>query len=167
MRGFGMAMTAKPADGIELILQGLALYRDTGAEIVVPFCLIWLAEACVRAQQPDEAFNRLTEAVNLVETTKERWVEAELHRVRGDLLTATGDRASAERSYRQALSVARQQNAKLFELRAAASLARLWCDQSKEAEARDLLAPVCGWFTGGFDAPVLAEAKQLLKQLSR
>jgi TolB-like protein/tetratricopeptide (TPR) repeat protein len=166
MRGFGIAMTAEPADGIELILEGLALYRDTGNEIVVPFCLIWLAEACARARQPEEGFNRLTDALNLVETTKERWVEAELHRVRGDLLIAIGDRASAETSYRQALSIARQQDARLFELRAATGLAKLWRDQGKEAEARELLAPVCGWFTEGFDAPVLAEAKELLEQLS-
>jgi len=160
-------MLEQPADGIELILQGLTLYRDADNEIVVPFCLIWLAEACARARQPEEAFNRLTDAIRLVDTTKERWVEAELHRMRGDLLIATGDRAAAEASYRQALSVGRQQNARLFELRAATGLARLWRDQGKEAEARDLLAPVCGWFTEGFDAPVLGEAKELLKQLSR
>jgi len=94
-------------------------------------------------------------------------VAAEIHRQRGDLLIATGDRAAAELSYHQALSIARQQSARLFELRAATSLARLWHDQGKEPEARDLLAPVCGWFTEALDLPVLEDAKELLAQLSR
>jgi len=80
-------------------------------------------------------------------------------------LNATGDQAAAEQSYRQALAVAQRQSAKLFELRAATSLGRLWRDQGKRAEARDLLAPIYGWFTEGFDTPVLEDAKALLGQL--
>jgi predicted ATPase len=86
--------------------------------------------------------------------------------LRGDLLNATGDPAAAQRSYWQALAVARRQSAKLFELRASTSLARLWRDQGKRTEARDLLAPIYGWFTEGFDTPVLKEAKVLLEELA-
>ena len=88
-----------------------------------------------------------------------------MHRLRGDLLNATGDPSAAERSYHQALAVAKLQSAKLFELRASISLARLWCKQDKRGEARNLLAPIYGWFTEGFDAPDLKEAKALLDSL--
>ena len=87
-----------------------------------------------------------------------------MHRLRGDLLNATGDRAAAEQSYHQAMTVAQRQCAKLFELRAATSLAPLWRDQGKRAEARDLVAPVYNWFTEGFDTPVLQDAKALLDE---
>jgi predicted ATPase len=86
--------------------------------------------------------------------------------VRGDVLSATGDRAAAEESYNHALAVARSQTAKTLELRAATSLARLWRDQGKRTEAHDLLAPIYGWFTEGFDTPVLQEAKALLDELA-
>ena len=89
-----------------------------------------------------------------------------MHRVRGDLLNATGDRAAAEQNYREAIAVAERQSAKVFELRAATSLARLWRDQGKRAEARDLLAPIYAWFTEGFDAPDLVAAKALLHELA-
>ena len=88
-----------------------------------------------------------------------------MHRLHGDLLNATGDRASADQSYHQALVVARRQSAKLFELRAATSLARLWRHQGKPQQARELLAPIYGWFTEGFDTLDLKEAKALLEQL--
>jgi predicted ATPase len=91
--------------------------------------------------------------------------EADVYRVQGDLLNATGDQTAAEQSYHQALVVAQRQSAKLFELCAAASLAQLWCDQGKRTEARDLLAPIYGWFTEGFDTPVLQDAKALLDEL--
>jgi predicted ATPase len=100
-----------------------------------------------------------------MEKTDERFSEAELHRVRGELLTATGDQAAAEQNYKEALAVAKRQSARTFELRAATSLARLWRDQGKRTEARDLLAPIYGWFTEGFDTPVLQDAKNLLDQL--
>jgi predicted ATPase len=126
---------------------------------------MWLAEAYGMLRQPGEGLNCLAEAAQIIETTEERVHEAELHRVRGDLRTAIGDRSAAERSYRQALAVAERQSAKLFELRAATSLARLWRDQGKHAEAQALLAPVYNWFTEGFDAPDLVEAKALLGEL--
>ena len=105
-----------------------------------PMLLTWLAEAYAMLGQPAEELNCLAEAAQIVETTEERVGEAELHRVRGDLLNAAGDRSGAERHYRQAIAVAERQSAKLFQLRAATSLARLWRDQGKRAEARDLLA---------------------------
>ena len=110
--------------------------------------------------------NCLAEAAQIIDMTDERCEQAELHRVRGDLLNAIGDRVAAEQNYHQALSVARPQSAKVFELRAATSLARFWHDEGKRAEARDLLAPVYGWFTEGFDTPDLIEAKALLEELA-
>ena len=113
-----------------------------------------------------EGPNSPTVGEQIVETTDERCDEAELHRVRGDLLNAIGDAAAADQNYHQALSVARPQGARSFELRAATSLARLWRDQGKRTEARDLLAPIYGWFTEGFDTPVLQDAKALLDELA-
>jgi predicted ATPase len=128
--------------------------------------LVGLGEAYAELGQLEEGLRCVAEAAQIIEATDERCNEAELHRVRGNLLNATGDRATAEQSYHQALVVAQRQSAKLFELRAATSLARLWGDQGKRAEARDLLAPIYGWFTEGFDTPVLQDAKALLEQLA-
>src|SRR5438270_925474 len=104
-----------------------------------PLVLTWLAEAYAMLGQQSEGLNCLAEAASIIETTEERVHEAELHRLRGDLLNATGDRSAAERSYRQAIAVAERQCAKLLQLRSATSLARLWRDQGRRAEARDLL----------------------------
>jgi predicted ATPase len=128
--------------------------------------LMWFADAYAMLGQPVEGLNCLAEAARIIETTEERISEAELHRMRGDLLIATGGRSAAEHSYRQALAVAERQSAKLFELRSASSLARLWRDQGRPTEARDLLAPVYAWFTEGFDAPDLIDAKALLAELA-
>ena len=130
--------------------------------------LTWLAEAYALLGKPAEERNCLAEAARLVETTGKRVLEAELlHRVPGSLLNAAGDRSGAERHYRQAIAVAERQSAKLFQLRASVSLARLWRDQGKRAEARDLLGPIYDWFTEGFDAPDLKDAKALLAELGR
>jgi predicted ATPase len=109
---------------------------------------------------------RLAEAADLVETTKERWAEAEIHRMRGMLLRSMQEDAAAEDSYHRAFAVARRQQAKSWELRAAMSLALLWRDQGKPQQARELLAPVYGWFTEGFDTRDLKEAKALLGELA-
>jgi predicted ATPase len=101
----------------------------------------------------------------VIEATHERVAEAQLYALWGDLLNAVGDPAGAEQNYKQALAVAQRQSAKLGELIAAANLARLWYDQGKRVEARDLLAPIYGWFTEGFDTPLLQDAKVLLDQL--
>jgi predicted ATPase len=100
-----------------------------------------------------------------METTQERWAEAETHRLRGSLMQSLDDNAASEDCYQQALDVARRQSSKLWELRVAIDLARLWRDQGKTAEARDLLAPVYGWFSEGFDTRDLKEAKALLEEL--
>jgi predicted ATPase len=118
------------------------------------------------AAQPDEGLTRLIEAEKLMETTKERWAEAELHHVRGKLLVSLNEYTAAEKSYQRALTVARRQSAKFWELRASLDLARLWRDQGKRDEALDLLAPIYGWFTEGFDTLDLKEAKALLEQLT-
>ena len=131
----------------------------------MPFCLVTLAEVCGQAGQPEEGLKRLAEAAALVETTKERWAEAEIHRMRGMLLLSMQEEAAAENSYRRALAVARQQQAKFWELRAAMSMARLWLDQGKPRQARELLAPVYRWFSEGFDTLDLREAKALLGEL--
>jgi predicted ATPase len=110
----------------------------------------------------------LAEALTLVDTTEERWWEAELHRLEGELLLAlsTDHAAQAETCFHQALDIARRQQAKSLELRAAMSLSRLWQQQGKRAEARQLLAETYGWFTEGFDTADLQEAKALLAELS-
>jgi predicted ATPase len=133
---------------------------------MMPFFLARLAEVYGISGQWEEALARLDEAAHLVQTTQERWTDADRHRMSGALLLPMNDPAPAEESYRQALAAAREQNAKFWELRAATSLARLWRDQGKRTEARDLLAPVYGWFTEGFDTRDLKEAKGLLDELS-
>ena len=117
-------------------------------------------------RQLPPALGHLTEAQRLTDETGERWTLAETLRLRGDVLAAMGDRAGAEAGYREAIAIAQRQSAKLWEFRAATSLARLWRDQGKRAEARDLLAPVYGWFTEGFDTRDLKEAKGLLDELA-
>jgi predicted ATPase len=123
--------------------------------------------ACEIAGQVEEAVDLLDDAQGIAERTGERWLTAELYRHRGQLLLRQGHTAAAEELYRKALSIARDQEAKLWESRAAVSLARLRRDQGRHAEGRDILSPVYGWFTEGFDTPDLKEAKALLDELSR
>jgi predicted ATPase len=148
------------------MLQGLASWRTAGNKFRSPAYLTALADAYGMAGQPREGLDRLAEAAILIETTQERSIESEMHRVRGTLLLSMDQRDAAEDSYRRALAVARRQRARFFELRAGMSLARLWRDQGKRNEAHDLLAPIYGWFTEGFDTPVLQDAKALLNQLA-
>lgn len=124
-----------------------------------------LAEALGRAGRISEAYTRLDEAERQIEATQERWYEAEMHRVYGQLLVAAVDPVSADERFHRVITVARRQSAKLWEIRAGTCLARLWWDQGRRDEARDLLAPTYGWFTEGFDTPVLQEANALLDQL--
>ena len=166
-RGRALIELGQAHEGLALLTRGLAERQSTGAIINTPVLLTWLAEAEALLGQFAEARNRVAEAVRFVENTDERINEAEfLHRVPGDLLYAAGDKSEAERHYRQAIAVAERQSAKLFQLRASASLARLWRDQGKRAEARDLLGPIYHWFTEGFDAPDLKDAKALLDALA-
>jgi len=156
-RGRSLAILGQAQEGLMLLTQGLDALRAAECVLHTPTALAWQAEAHAMLGQPVEGLTCLAEAAQFIETTEERVHEAELYRVRGDLLNATGDRSAAERNYSQALSIAAQQSAKLFELQAATSLARLWRDQDKRAEARDLLAPIYNWFIEGFDAPDLIE----------
>jgi predicted ATPase len=165
MRGWCLAKLGSAVEGIPLLLAGLAKCRDADCTAIVPFLLTTVADAYRMTGQLEPALDRLVEAEDLTEATQERWAEAETHRLRGTLLLATGKSHEAEERYHRALLVARQQAATFWELRAATNLARLWRDQGKRTEARDLLAPVYGWFTEGFDTPVLQDAKVLLNEL--
>ena len=124
-----------------------------------------LSRACDIAEQIEEALTALDDALQIARRTGERWMDAELYRHKGRLLLRQGHAEAAEELYRKALGIAQEQKAKLWESRAAVSVARLWCDQGRRGEARDLLAPVYGWFTEGFDTPDLIEAKELLEEL--
>jgi predicted ATPase len=163
--GWSMTALGQVQEGLAVLTTGLSVYRGTGAALATPAALVWLAEAYAKLARPIEGLDRLAEAAQIIEVTDERWDEAKLHRLRGDLLNATDDKAAAEHSFQQALAVAERQSAKTSELYAATSLARFWGDQGKRTEARDLLAPIYGWVTEGLDTPVLQEAKALLDQL--
>jgi predicted ATPase len=150
-----------------MITSGITAYRSTGATVWTPWHLSNLASAHAKLGQFDDAWRCIGEAMTTVETTNERWFEADIHRIAGEiaLMSPEPDAAKAEAYFDHALAVARKQQAKSWELRAAMSMARLWRDQGKREEARDLLAPVCGWFTEGFDTLDLKEAKALLDEL--
>jgi class 3 adenylate cyclase/predicted ATPase len=152
-------------EAIDEMRRGLAAKRATGAEIKVPYYFCLLADAHRRANRTNEGLVLLSEALSLIDQTDERWFEAEVHRLRGEMLIASGDRDGAEPCFSRALEIARQQQAKSWELRAAMSMARLWRDQGKRDEARNLLAPIYGWFTEGFDTLDLKQAKALLEEL--
>jgi class 3 adenylate cyclase/tetratricopeptide (TPR) repeat protein len=166
-RGWWSAAVGQASDGVSLIAKATQLLRATGAAITIPLYLASQAEAYGKLGQSAEGLRRLGEALQFIETTDERPSEAEVYRLRGDLLSTTGAEEMAEQDYRRALAVAERQGARTLELRAATSLARLWRDQGKQAEARDLLAPIYGWFTEGFDTPVLQAAKNLIDELRR
>jgi predicted ATPase len=165
-RGWVMVKNGNMVEGMSLLRGGTTTYRATGAEGWMPHSIALLAAACEIAGQIEEALSLFDEALQIVERTGERWLAAELNRHKGRLLLGRGHSEAAEELYRKALSIAREQEAKLWELRAAASLARLRRDQGRRTEARDLLAPVFGWFTEGFDTPDLKEAKALLDALA-
>jgi class 3 adenylate cyclase/predicted ATPase len=168
IRGWALAQQVGQAkEGIEQMHQGLRAYRATGAEQVRSYWLALLAEAHGITGKPEAGLAALAEALIHVDTTGERWYEAELHRLKCVLLLQqnSGNQAEAETCFHHALAIARDQQAKSFELRTATSLARLWQQQGKRQEAYDLLAPVYGWFTEGFDTADLNDAKGLLDVL--
>jgi predicted ATPase len=167
VRGWALAAGGRAQDGIAVIRRGLADYRATGAELFSPYFLALLADAHVRTGQTVTGLRLTADALDQVERTGVRWIEAELHRLRSELLLALPqpDQAKVEKCFRQALAVAREQDAKMWELRAATSLSRLWAGQGKRAMAHDLLAPIYGWFTEGFETADLRDAKALLDEL--
>jgi predicted ATPase len=176
LRGWALAQrSATPAavqgpgeEGIAQIQQGLAAWRATGSESGRSFFLALLAEASAQEGRREQGLTLLAEALEVVNTTGERRWEAELHRLTGEFLLARAAEhdMEAEARFRQALDIAGRQQTKSLELRAAMSLSRLWQRQGKRHEARELLAPVYGWFTEGFDTADLQEARRLLEELA-
>jgi len=165
-RGWVKTKNGDLAEGISLLSSGVAAYRANGSEALMPHHSALLARACKIAGQIEDASNALADALRTAERTGERWLGAELNRHKGQLLLRQGHAEAAEELYCKALSIAAAQEARLWELRAAVSLARLRRDQARPAEARDLLAPVYGWFTEGFGTADLKEAKALLDELA-
>jgi len=168
LQGWALTMKGKEVKGIAQMRQGLAAYRATGAGLHRPYFLSLLAEAYEKVGQPEEELSVLGEALAIVENTGERYWEAELHRRKGELLLIQQGQkvVEAEECFRKALDIARRQQAKSLELRAAMSLARLWQKQGKKEEAHKILAEIYGWFTEGFDTTDLKEAKALLEKLT-
>jgi predicted ATPase len=168
LRGWALAMQGDAATGIAHIRQGLAASQGVGPETLRPHWLALLAEAYGQAGQPEVGLQVLMEALTLVTTTEMRWWEAELHRLTAVLLLQlpSPEVPQAEACFLQALDVARCQQAKSSELRAALGLSRLWQQQGKRAAVRELLVPIYGWFTEGFDTTDLREAEVLLAELA-
>jgi predicted ATPase len=164
MRGIAQAAIEPVATTAAEMRDALNAYRRTGARFQVPFLLSLFAEASLARKDWTDGMSAISEALSLIEETGERHVAPEVYRIRGDLLVGsnTGD---PEADYLKALDLARLQGTRLFELRAAMSLARLWADQRKRAEARDLLVPIYEWFTEGFSTPDLKSAKEQLERL--
>jgi class 3 adenylate cyclase/predicted ATPase len=167
-QGHALGTAGDPSNAVQMLVSGITAYRSTGAKNLIPFHLSCLAKAYAELGQFDEGRRCIGEAIAAVETTKERWCESDIHRIAGEIamVAPNPDVAKAEEYFERALAVARAQQAKSWELRAAMSMARLRRDQGKRQEAHDLLAPVYGWFTEGFDTLDLKEAKLLLDQLS-
>jgi class 3 adenylate cyclase/predicted ATPase len=167
-RGEALAIQGHYAEGISQLQQGLTARLATGAQMARSLHDARLAYGYGQMGQPEEGLSKVTEALSIINNTGERSYEAELHRIRGELLLqkSLDNRAEAETCFQQALDIVRRQQAKSLELRAATSLARLWQSQDKRQEAYDLLAPVYGWFTEGFDTADLIDAKQLLDALN-
>ena len=166
-RGCLLALTGKASDAVQTITCGLSAMRSTGTTMWMPLWVSFLARANAEIGQFDDARRCIGEAMTAVETAKERWCEARVNRIAGEiaLLSPEPDAARAEVYFERALAIARAQQAKSWELRAAMSMARLWRDQGRRDEARDLLAPLYGWFTEGFHTRDLKEAKVLLDEL--
>ncbi|RWO18483.1 MAG: adenylate cyclase [Mesorhizobium sp.] len=168
VQGWAMARHGQEAAGIEAIQRGLADWGKSGAAWMRPFFLGLLAEACALSGDMQRGLGALDEALAVVEGTGERWPEAELYRLRGQFLTALPDGGrpgEASAAFQSAIQIARRQSAKSWELRAATSLARLWRDEGKHADACNLLVPVYAWFTEGFETSDLKEAKAMLDSL--
>jgi predicted ATPase len=168
VRGILFALTGNAPDAVRAITSGITSLRSADATLREPFFLSHLAMAYAELGQFDDAWRCIDDAIEKVERSKEKWCEAEVHRIAGEiaLKSPQPEAAKAETYFERALAVARQQQTKSWELRAAMSMARLWRDQGKVQQARELLAPVYGWFSEGFDTHDLKEAKALLDELA-
>jgi class 3 adenylate cyclase/predicted ATPase len=167
-QGQVLALSGRSSDAVKAITAAINAWRSTGGTLSVPTWLSNLARAQAELGQIDDACRCIGEAMAAVETTNERWFEAYVRNVAGEIamMSKEPDAAKAEAYFSSALAVARRQQAKSWELRAAMNMARLWRDQGKRDEAHDLLAPVYAWFTEGFDTLDLKEAKALLQELA-
>ncbi|HEV8713720.1 MAG TPA: hypothetical protein VGX03_12950, partial [Candidatus Binatia bacterium] len=182
LRGWTLAEQGQGEEGIAQIRRGLAAFKATGSGIWLSYCLALLAEACGKVGQVEQGLTVLAEALAFVDKTGERYYEAELYRLKGELSLQSAVRSpqseitspqpptpstpqEAEAYFLRALEIARKQQAKALELRAVMSLARLWQQQGKKEDARQLLAEIYDWFTEGFDTADLQEAKALLEEL--
>ena len=165
-QGEAVAMLGQVQKGMAQMREGMAACQSTDVRLYLPGALGSLAEAQAKAGHPEEGLTTLAEAFAFVEETDERHWEAELYRLKGELLLMQGDEAEAEASLQKAVEVARRQQAKSWELRATVSLCRLWQQQGRLDEAQQMLAEIYGWLTEGFDTPDLQEAKALLEELS-
>jgi class 3 adenylate cyclase/predicted ATPase len=163
-QGCVRALTGQPLDAVRMITSG---WQSTGATMWMPFFLSYLARAHAELGKFEDAWCSICEAIATVETSKEKWCEAEVHRIAGEItfLAPEPDAARAEAYFERALAVAREQQARSWELRAAMSMARLWRDRGRRQQAHDLLAPVYSWFTEGFGTLDLKQAKILLDEL--
>ena len=166
-KGCVLALIGEASDSVQTITSGITAWQSTGATVWVPLYLSYLAKAYAELGQIDDAWRCIGEAIKTIETTKERWYEVEVYRMAGEIALKSPERATkAEAYFGQALVIARAQQAKSWELRAALSMARLLSAQGEPDKATDLLAPVYGWFTEGFDTSDLKEAKALLDTLA-
>jgi len=166
-RGERQALEGQARHGIAQMREGIAMMRATGTETCLTRLLARMADACMRIGQLDEGLAATVEAIGFVRTFDERYMEAELYRLEGELYLMLGkDDADVEDCLRHALDVSRRQQARSWELRAAMSLSRLWLKQGKPEEARRLLGEAKDWFTEGFETPDLKEAKALLEKMN-
>jgi predicted ATPase len=168
MQGWAQVAQGQEEEGLAQMRHGLTALRATGASLRLPYYLALLAEACGRTGQASEGLTLLAEALAQAHKTGESWTAAELHRLKGELLLSLSadNLAEAEGCFYQALAIARRQQAKALELRAATNLSRLWQQQGKRPEAHQLLAEIYGWFTEGFDTADLQDAKALLEEMA-
>jgi predicted ATPase len=164
-RGWVLSAGPEVARGVDVLREGMATFMDLGSMALRPYFSSRIAVLSAEAGSPGDGIDLLDKAQEQVEQSGQRWCEAEIHRSRGELLARSGDAPQAEACLQRSLATARRQGARLWELRAACSLGRLWRDQGKGSDARALLGPIHGWFSEGFDTPDLREARALLDAL--
>jgi predicted ATPase len=166
IRGWALTQSGEAETGLAQLQQGLPAWRATGAALYEPYFLGLQAEAYGRSGAVQEGLDLVAKALDRVEETGERWFEAELHRMIGELMLRLprSDPTAAEARFAHAAATARQQGAKLWELRATTRLARLWIEQGRRGEAHDLLSPLCSQFTEGFGTPDLQAASAILRE---
>ena len=168
LQGYLFSLTGEASKAVQVMTSTIPIWRSTGSTVFIPLALLYLARAYRELGQTDEAWRCIGEAITAVEATKERWFEAGIYHAAGEIALVSHERdaAKAEAYFERALAIARKQQARSLELRAATSMAQLWRDEGKRDEARGLLAPVYGWFTEGFDTLALRESKAVLDALA-